>query len=420
MNDAPEQLPAKTTPTWEMELLVSGATIFGLLQLPQLLDHGYFHTANLMSQVYSFPLLALWMYSKIAVVTLALTFLAHLCLRGYWVALVGLNSVYPGGVRWERMKLGPVARERLASATPSAQIADWIERADNRATRVFGTGVAFAMMMLAPLMIVGLAFFGGLLAQSMFGEQATAYGFIASFALVLAPRMLVAAGDRRFPALLERAPRLRRGFGAISAFYSRLGLGIGANPLVALLASHVGRLRFTLSAMGLILGVAVTIMFASRGHAPFLGIGATDPYSASSTPAAFYLDQRGDAWTIQPLPYIPSRVVEGPYLELFVPFLPRLHGASLPLACPGLASAKGSGRERLDCLAQMVAIRVDEVPLTLPLDATTDPKTGQQGMLAMIPVGGLAPGRHELSLNEPDRRTLDGAPLRRYRIPFWK
>jgi hypothetical protein len=421
MNEpAREQVPAKTTPTWEMELLVSGATIFGLLQLPQLIDHGYFRTANLMSQAYAFPLLALWMYSKIAVVTLALTFLAHLCLRGYWVALVGLDSVYPGGVRWERMKLGPVARERLASAAPAAQIADWIERADNRATRVFGTGMAFAMLMLAPLLIVGLIFGAGLLAQGMFGERATVYGFFGAVALLLVPRMLVAIGDRRFPGLIERSPRLRRRLGAVSSVYSRLGLGVGANPLVALLASHVGRVRFALSAVALIMLVAIANMFWSRGHAPFMGIGATDPYSTSSTPADFYLDQRGDPWMAQPLPHIPSRVVAGPYLELFVPFLPRLHGAALPLACPELAKTKGSGRERLDCLTRRVAIRVDDAPVSVPLDATTDAATGQQGLLAMIPVGTLAPGRHELSLNEPDRRALDGEPLRRYHIPFWK
>ena len=29
-------LPRRTTPTWELELLISGATIFGLLQLPGL------------------------------------------------------------------------------------------------------------------------------------------------------------------------------------------------------------------------------------------------------------------------------------------------------------------------------------------------------------------------------------------------
>jgi hypothetical protein len=34
--DDPLGLPRDTTPTWEIELLVSGAVLFGLLQLPSL------------------------------------------------------------------------------------------------------------------------------------------------------------------------------------------------------------------------------------------------------------------------------------------------------------------------------------------------------------------------------------------------
>ena len=44
----PDAIPAKTTPTWEMELLLSGATVFGLLQLPDAL-HGL--TAPLLARL---------------------------------------------------------------------------------------------------------------------------------------------------------------------------------------------------------------------------------------------------------------------------------------------------------------------------------------------------------------------------------
>ena len=169
--DGREQLPEKTTPTWEMELLVSGATIFGLLQLPDLLDRGYFRAMNLMPDTYSAPLMYLWLYSKVAVVSLVITFLAHLCLRGYWVAIVGMNSVYPGGIRWDRFELGPLERERLTTQAPAQQIAEAIERADNRATRVFGGGVSVAMLFLTLGTLALLALVAGMLAQAFLGEQ---------------------------------------------------------------------------------------------------------------------------------------------------------------------------------------------------------------------------------------------------------
>ena len=33
MNDDSLKLPKRTTPTWEIELLISGATAFGLIQI---------------------------------------------------------------------------------------------------------------------------------------------------------------------------------------------------------------------------------------------------------------------------------------------------------------------------------------------------------------------------------------------------
>jgi hypothetical protein len=422
----PESVPAHTTPTWEMELLVSGATIFGLLQLPQLLDHGYFRAVNFMPPDYANLLMPAWMYAKIAVVTLVMTFLAHLCLRGYWVALVGMNSVYPGGIRWERTGLGPVARERIAAASPGSptqQMAEAIERADNRATRVFGVGFSLATLMLAPLMLVLLTLVLGLVVNAVLGPGHTIDVLWFVIGVVLLPWVLAVIIDRRLPGIVARAPLLRRAIGAIAGFYSKLGFGPRSNPVIALYASHAGRLQFVAIALLVILPVSLIIVLGARGKLPFVpsaSLIAIDPYADAASPTGFYDDQRGDGWAMLPLPHVPSRVVDGPYLELYVPFIPRVQAEALPRACPELAGAGADARARLACLARLADIRLDGAPVSVPLDATTDPKTGQAGVLAMIPVGALAPGRHELSLNEPDRRDSDGAPMRRYRIPFWK
>ena len=118
---APATIPARTTPTWEMELLISGATVFGLLQLPALADSLLFHAHNSGPPIVALFVLPLWIYVKTALLTLAATFVVHLCLRGYWVALVGLSSVYPGGVRWDRVaeRAGP-----LSLASMRAKIGD--------------------------------------------------------------------------------------------------------------------------------------------------------------------------------------------------------------------------------------------------------------------------------------------------------
>jgi len=418
-----ERLPEKTTPTWEMELLVSGATIFGVLQLPELIDRGYFRAMNSMPQDYILLVTGLWLYGKLGVITAALTFLAHLCLRAYWVAIVGLNSVYPGGIRWDALRLGPLDRERLATQPPQEQIAAAIERADNRATNVFGAGVAMAMMMLAPVFLVLLAIMVALVVQGLFGEGWALTCFWVVGLVWVVPRMLLPRIDRRFGAAIMASPRLRRAFTAVNGAYGRIGLGTRNNPLLGLFASHVGRARFMWTIALVFLPVAMVIVFANAGRMPFGlfgGFPGTNRYSEASSPVAFYADQRRNAREMLPAPHIPSRVVSGQYLEVFVPFVPRLHGPAMRATCAGQQDAATRDRARLDCLARLIALRIDGAAVTVPLDASTDPDSDEQGVVAMIPVAALAPGRHELSLNHPEHLAPDGGTTLRYRIPFWK
>ena len=87
-----------------------------------------------------------------AALILATTFVMHLLLRAHWIALVGLNSVHPDGVLWENLRFG----RRLFGVEQKAlgTMSDAIERADNRATIVFGVGVSMAMQIGKMLVLV--------------------------------------------------------------------------------------------------------------------------------------------------------------------------------------------------------------------------------------------------------------------------
>jgi hypothetical protein len=427
------RLSPDTTPTWEMELLVSGATIFGLLQLPGLIDHAFFKALNLSPQDYAQLLWVLWIYSKAAIVTLVITFIAHLFLRGYWVALVGMNSVYPGGIRWENLGMGPIARavgERRNGSMPAT-----IERADNRATRVFATGFGFAMIMLMLPMAMLLVLACSLLFEALVGPGHTMAVVGSVVAVVIVPWVVSRMLDQRLGARISPAGSLGRTLAAVLGFYARLGLGRGSNQLVALFASHEGRARAGMAGLMILMPVMAILMVQSsiaKGRLPlgqFIGLSTDDPYSDSASPAAFYGDTTPQRFTLLPLPHIPSRVVQGPYLELFIPFLPRMHAPAMQARCPdalALRTGPQASRARVDCLAKLADLRIDDVPAATRLDASSDPDTGQPGMLAMLPMDGLSSGRHELSLGAPAQATPEGdaggrvPQARRYRIPFWK
>ncbi|TNJ34420.1 hypothetical protein [Arenimonas terrae] len=424
------ELPGRTTPTWEMELLVSGATVFGLMQLPAQADRLVFGFYNASNFAVAALAPSLWIYIKFSLLTLIATFVVHLCLRGYWVALVGLHSVYPQGFRWDRMKarLGPHYLE--TSRELAGDIRTLIERADNRASVVFGLGFGMAMLMLMPMVLVM-----GMMAfiwcyETLGGDGTDALKLSAAMAALLFIVFGVmvywdrAKGDH-YPAG-SRAGRWIRGF---FRFYARLGFDRANNPLITLYGSNEGNRR-TAVILGVVMFCVMSIViWQALGDRLGWDVGdfdglPDDVQSATDTVLPqHYASQRGDTPRLAPLPHIPDPVVRGGYVRLFVPYIPARHNEAMRLRCPQALEATGDDaqRERLECLEAMHAVTLDGQPLDIHFDAAEDPATGQRGMLAMIPVHALERGRHELSLQRTPRsdRKADDPPPKPYVIPFW-
>ncbi len=424
-------MPGRTTPTWEMELLVSGATVFGLMQLPSLADRLLFGFYNASNFAVASLTPSLWIYVKFSLLTLIATFVVHLCLRGYWVALVGLNSVYPQGFRWDRMKtkLGPHYLQ--TSRELAGDIGTLIERADNRASIVFGLGFGMAMMMLMPMVLVT-----GMMAVAWLYDALGGDGFDALKAsallvalVFLAFGVLVYWDRSKGAGIAMDSPggRRLRGF---FRFYARLGFDRANNPLITLFSSNEGNRR-TATIIGFVMfavmGVVVWQAVGDRlgwSVGDFAGL-PDDVQSATDTVLPqHYASQRGTAVRLAPLPHIPDPVVRGDYLRLFVPYLPMRHNEAMQLRCPQALAATGDDaqRGRLDCLEAMHAVALDGRPLDIHFDAAEDPTTGQRGMIAMIPVHALDRGRHELTVQRTprsDRKADDPAP-KPYVIPFWR
>jgi hypothetical protein len=418
------RLSTRTTPTWEMELLVSAGTIVGLLQLPSLLDVVHTPLLNGSSEAFSFLISATWAYCNLALHTLIATFLMHLCLRAYWVALVGMDSVYPGGIRWERMRMGPVTR--ALATKQSRPIPDAIEAADNRATRVFGIGFGAAMILLMPVVLALVGLLLAWLLEAVSGPRLAALSFYIVFGVVLVPLLTAQVLDLRLGKRLDPGGWPARMLARVLHPYRSLGLDSSGNLLIALFTSHEGGRRAGLITAAFMAPVVAVVMISAMASSGRLQLGNgtgwpnADPGDGRSVVNDFYGSLRSDVGKRRPMPFIPDRMVSGDYLPLFVPFIPRLHTHAMETACPAVLAARQSAPDSdasLDCLARISAIRLDGKPITVVFEASADPGSGQRGMLAMLPVDGLAKGRHEISLVAPARR---GEKPTRYRIPFWK
>lgn len=435
MPDHPAPLPPalspRTTPTWEVELLISAAAVFAMLQLPGWLDERYLALdARLDADLRQIAMMT-YLYAKSVAVMLAITFIVHLALRARWIALVGVDSVYPGGIRTDRLRMGPIQREVEGSALSQAT-SGVIERADNRASLAFAMGVVVAGLTLGILVFVAVSGLTALALGHLLHLPIDAYALLMLiFLLMLAPMFAAAIIDHWFGARLPAGSWLRRSVARVFRGYQRLGMGRDGNWIYSLLSSHGGERKAMLMQMAAItltvLGVAISL--AAMKQPQRLGSYGLFPQvtGVNGLLAAHYDDQR-DPGRDEALPFVPSAVIdEAPYLRLIVPYRPMRDASAMQRRCAhaaGIDERNARSAALLACLQQLHAVTLDGQPVPgLRYEATVDARTRRPALLAMIDIRHLAPGRHELRIARPSGPARSSSKDRDPgfdRIVFWR
>jgi hypothetical protein len=416
-------LSKHTTPTWEIELLISGATVFALMQLPALLDRGYAQllsqTGNGMEQLFFFAFL----YLKSAVIVLIATFVLHLGLRAYWIAVVGLYSVYPDGIRFDAMSnWGPIQRALIRQRARS--IPDLIERADNRSSLVFGAGIGIALFFLLLLCVMMVAITFATLICGISGRWNWFASITAIFTVVLfVPFVILLRMDRWISPRVPENGRMHRWITKGVRGYQSIGIGTGYNLPLLLFQTHLGR---SCAARIPIAFAPVVVLLIAHGEAHLDGINLLPRESAGASGQIIndhYATRRNvDA---DDAPYIDDLFESGNYLSLFVPYREAQAFGSLRENCPDAIAPAAEGHVDLRgglllaCYARIHGISIDGVPIrSVAFDFARDPKSGQRGLLAVLPIQQLARGRHEMVIAGAFGE--NGTQAAPDRIPFWR
>ncbi|MBW8311663.1 MAG: hypothetical protein K0M64_06455 [Rhizobium sp.] len=434
-NDAdatPHALPRRTTPTWEMELLLSGATVFTMFQATQAMTAW---GGGLIPRLAENPRMifgVLFTYGNGALTLLTMAFAFHLLLRAWWVALVGLESVYPGGPRFDRLRGGPIHRALMVRRWKP--MPERIEAADNLATLVFVLGISLALILVPISALVSALFLLALLAGWLLGRpESTSALFALLSVLTFLPMMFAAVLDKRRGDKLAPGSFLHRACEKTLEFYSRIGMGRDSNPMVTVFQTNVGEKKgmvvvFIVMLAGMLGSTAGLALTRNQ-----LGLGS---YAAFPTPQrgmADSVDGRNYASMHEPgaipaVPFVPAPVARGDYLALVVPYVPALHGR-LFARCGGGDSPKPLDadererrRARLACVAAGFTVTLDGQPAPPP-QWYADPRRDLRGLLYMLPVATLSPGRHELAVMPPepgDEKARDEDVTLPWIIPFWR
>lgn len=426
--------------TWELELLLSGAVVFALLKLPDRVDRAYWRLDAGLGGTLETAAFFGWYYLKLILYTLIGAFLVHLVARAYWVGVVGLDAVFPRGPRIERIDGGPLTKELYRRRLPSLK--RQITVADRFSSAVFS--FAFAVIVIFLLSIgygLVLSAVSLLVSRTVFGGERFGEVFRVLLALVFVPLVVFPLVDR-----LAGERLLARG-GRGAAVLRRLLLvsfRLSGGPLVGpILTTLVTNLRKKLvyavffASLFAVVGVFVVrdVLMGNDRLALSSHLYLPADAGALQVDAAYY-DDRREPGRPSFLPSIPSEVVEGRSLRLFVPLPAEWTEEAVAVHCPEVEPIAESGLALrrpgtavpepealapvLACLGRLHEIELDGAALAPPdFFFHRDPASGVRGLLARLPAEALTPGPHLLTLR---RRPLpdDERPPRVHHIRFWK
>lgn len=447
--DDPHRVPPQTTPVWQSELLLSGGVVVALLQLPPLIDAAAHWWRPRIDDSLLQVLVYAQLYARLVVTSLGIAFVLHLAIRGWWIAEVGLQSIFPGGTNLDHTGGGPNTRRlRQELFRPSAER---IESADNLATLVFISGTALATMSIAVGVLTMLtAILAAALGWALGTPEHSIDYMVTGFAILFLPSIAATLLDQL----------CGRWIGTESAFARLLRTLIRSGELLMLtriwspmLLTLVGSARTAWRgwlAGGLVYTVLIFMVALQMGgnlSAERLFPGST-PFPLE--PSALRLDARHyarerlgrDRYAV--LPFVDARIITSDWLALTVPLDSLRDRALLEERCPQAdtaadatagedAAVRAATREQRhaalrDCLDQLrpVHLNGERVPAHRA-QFHRDPRGELPALLYMIPIAELPAERHLLTVGrtpEPERpygRQRGDDPVGTpWTIPFWR
>jgi hypothetical protein len=437
-----ERFPHGLRQTWELELLISGAVVFALLQLPSGVDRVYERLDPHLAGTAAFGVFLVYYYAKLTLYALIGAFLVHLIARAYWVGLVGLEAVFPRGVRWERSQYGPIGRRFYQERVPP--LSTLIARTDDFCSTIFSFAFTIVFIFVFSILWAGVLAVIALAVSRLFFEGERMGDVFRTLALLLLiPTTIAPLLDKWIGKKLSPAGLPARLLYGLTAFYYRAFFMNMYAPVTSVLFTNVRKKTIypIFAASFVVLLGAFILSTVLQGDVISLDseIYLPEGDGEHSVRSEYYESLRPEGEIFRTLPSIQSDVIREPYVRLLIPYYPRRHNPAIEKRCPRVRPLKeaglrfedprpdgqeteGSAEAVLRCLAGIHPVSLDGKPLAnLPFRFTTHPKTGLRGIVAYIPTAGLSRGSHLLRVGavprpEPKKGEKPPGP---HLIRFW-
>ena len=428
--------------TGEVELLISGGMLLALTQVPGHLDAWWDSIALRLGGPSFMTAFVVWYYTKLMVFTLVGAFALHIAARAYWIGLLGLDSVFPDGIRWERIRYGPITVDTYRASFRT--LPAMARRADRFGSTIFSFAFWIVLLFVLASLMAGLAALAALAVHRWLLPDTTLGVVWFSFlALGVVAPLLAFLVDRLVGSRLDPAGRVA---GAIRAVVRSNYVFAGSllMPIQFTLFSNARR-----GAMWGVMGAVFTLLIGLfiageqvRTGQVIVSASATFPTRpGAATADARYYESATPSTPSRGLPSIQSDVIQGPYVRLRVPFVARRDEEPMRERCPALPEPGRRGligtslstpppdpteeEALIACMAGLWSVRLDGAPVHPDWVLDAGKGAGIDGLVAYLATQALAPGAHLIEVSQAWRDEDEAAApgkepqLRRHFIRFW-
>lgn len=417
--------------SWQAEMVISGVSIFGSFQLfgivNGLAEWCYFNLPEEFMGLAYF----LCFYLLVSVAVLVMSFLAHFIIRALWIAAIGLESVYPEGIRRENDGFSEHFMDQLLERYPSFH--QFNQNLDRVASGLLAYALSFVMVffgigaLLAAFMLLGV-----ILSTFMDDELASliVFGLLGLYVTAIFFNAAINSKSLREKEWVKRIQ-----FPLTMFLSTVLTANVFSQPQAYFgytIRTNIGTKRFVGLMAGMLVGV-LTITISVFSRTQILALMHTHYIDYDDRVDRMYSSNYADESYGSDLafirPQIPSAVIHDPAeLDLFLP-LPERESRKLFQQCSGTkpertfdtdklqAYFEASRAYRTACFREQIKVEIDGAPVAYVIKSYDHPHGREPGLKLFFLNLTLEEGEHVLTV---EHLSVDneGTP-RTDRIPFF-
>lgn len=432
-NDKPDWLITLERESWQPELLISGLAIFAAMQFPALIQDFQLYIAFNFEKGVFLYLSILASYLEISSYAIAVNFSIHFALRVFWIGLLGLMSVYPKGIDYDNYPYGGEKFvEKLRQKLTTLQ--DFSLQIDRLCSIIFSLSALVVLSLVSACILVGSVFLLSMLTKfllpnyfdesynfvtvSILGVGMVLIGVVLSLFNYTKLKHTAFAEKYHFPIYWTFSSLV---FNVLNRPFHYISMTFSTNNVKS------GRMNFLMGIYIILLSSYITLNALYKTG----GIETRDYYAEESNEFAlnsmFYDNLRPEHRYVT-RPSIPSDIIEGKFVKLFIPYTKRLDG-ELKDFCEEKKLKKDDSTSEfeynrlknkalLQCFETLYQVFLNDEKLTsIEWQFYQHPNKGENGIISYIPIDSLKERKNVLRIEEKERKGEDEKRI--YEIPFW-